>query len=162
MRQDQREFIKSSVTIFATSISEMHALKLVIQQNLFLDRKETFQESLNTSSQTGQAKSLTDYERCLPIEAEMIIYLVRSDTDLVKPGPPQEARQPKLGPWLDFERQKTLAAVAVCQWSGHHYIVLACQKSTVTALKATRKSMAYSEFTLSIPLVSITLLPMFL
>jgi len=29
-----------------------------------------------------------------------------------KAGPPREARQPRLGPWLDFENWKTTAAVA--------------------------------------------------
>ena len=33
-------------------------------------------------------------------------------TFLDNPEPPREARQPRLGPWLDFEKQKTVAAVA--------------------------------------------------
>ena len=28
-------------------------------------------------------------------------------------GPPREARQPRLGPWLDYEKQKTAAAAVV-------------------------------------------------
>ena len=48
--------------------------------------------------------------------------------------PPREARQPRLGPWLDFEKYKMLTAVVAHHWSGRHYGVLACQKSTVAAL----------------------------
>jgi hypothetical protein len=48
-------------------------------------------------------------------------------------GLPREARQPRqprLGPWLDFENWK----VAACWQSVRHYDCLACQKSTVAAL----------------------------
>ena len=46
-------------------------------------------------------------------------------------GPPQDARWPRLGSWLDFEKKKTTAAAR--QWSGCHYGVLGCQKSTVAS-----------------------------
>ena len=44
------------------------------------------------------------------------------------------ARQPRLGPWLDFEKQKMAVAAGAHQWSGRHYGILACQKSTMAAL----------------------------
>ena len=78
-----------------------------------------------------------------PLEAETNIYLIRiCGTDLVNSGPPREARQPKLGTWLDFEKYKSLAAVTLRRWIGLLYVVLACRKSPVVALKVIRKAIA--------------------
>ena len=68
------------------------------------------------------------------VVAKMLSIFGSMWAQLVVVGPHQEARQPELGPLLDFEKEKTTAAAAARWWSGRHYGVLACQKSTVAAL----------------------------
>ena len=67
-------------------------------------------------------------------------------TDTYIPGSPREARQPSLGPWLDFEKYKTAAAVAAHWWSVRHYGFLASQKYTVAALHTAGGIQAFLDF----------------
>ena len=58
-------------------------------------------------------------------QRKKILYLLRYPREFAfeyfsKPisGPPREARQPRLGPWLDFEKYKMVAAAAARPSSG--------------------------------------------
>ena len=67
-----------------------------------------------------------------PVTMETIPRSKTIETGIIS-GPPREAKQPRLGPWLDFENEKAVVAVGACRRSDHHYGCLACQKSTVAA-----------------------------